>query len=125
MLALALWALSAASMSDNITTAAAGKEVSKAVERERRNDRWAAAEQQPAATSSDSRAPSQKWRVRGFGHEADLHEQWLARSDAELLCARFMRCIQPSRFEIVRVLLDAIPHGWHGVWGAWRLHRYL
>ena len=67
MLALALWALSAASMSDNITTAAAGKEVSKAVERERRNDRWAAAEQQPAATSSDSRAPSQKWRVRGFG----------------------------------------------------------
>jgi len=53
-------------MSDNITTAAAGKEVSKAVERERRNDRWAAAEQ-PAAASSDSRALSQKWRVRGEG----------------------------------------------------------
>ena len=59
--------LSAVSMSDNSTTAAAGKEVGKEVlERERRDDRFAAAEQ-PAATSSDSRAASQKWRVRGEG----------------------------------------------------------
>ena len=57
MLFLAGWSLTAASMSE---------EVSKAVERERRNDRWAAAEQ-PAAQSSEARAPSQKWRVRGEG----------------------------------------------------------
>jgi len=66
-LALSLSLLSAVSMSDNSTTAAAGKEVGKEVlERERRDDRFAAAEQ-PAATSSDSRAASQKWRVRGEG----------------------------------------------------------